>query len=82
MISDLAGDFDGDSDVDGLDFLFWQQGSIPDPYGVADLYDWESNFGTPAPTFAEPVTIPEPSPGLLWLAGTLGILFRDRAKRL
>ena len=39
--SPLAGDFDVNGDVDGLDFLAWQQ----DP-NVGLLSNWETNYGT------------------------------------
>ncbi|MBN1855295.1 MAG: autotransporter-associated beta strand repeat-containing protein [Pirellulales bacterium] len=41
----LAGDFDLDGDVDGADFLVWQQG-FGTSYDTADLADWKTNFGT------------------------------------
>ena len=42
----IAGDFDDDNDVDGIDFLLWQQGESPNPLSASDLADWEANFGT------------------------------------
>lgn len=50
------GDFDGDGDADGLDFLTWQK----DP-SVGALSDWQANYGM---SFAPPVdvaTVPEPA---------------------
>lgn len=38
------GDFDGDSDVDGQDFLTWQRGLSPDPLSQGDLNTWETNY--------------------------------------
>ena len=38
------GDFDLDGDVDGVDFLVWQQG-FGTLYDDADLVDWETNYG-------------------------------------
>lgn len=35
------GDFDGDGDADGADFLKWQR----DGLGTAALVDWETNYG-------------------------------------
>lgn len=58
----LAGDFDVDGDVDGLDFLLWQQ----DPT-VGLLSDWENNYGTVAGT-ATAAAVPEPSSMLLFIA--------------
>lgn len=39
-VAGLPGDFDGDGDVDGRDFLAWQR----DP-SVGDLADWQMNYG-------------------------------------
>ena len=36
------GDFDEDGDVDGRDFLIWQQ---TDPLSTSDLTDWQTNYG-------------------------------------
>jgi len=67
----LAGDFDGDGDVDGSDFLAWQRGESPNPNSASDLSDWEANFGTLS-TFVTTQAVPEPNAGamlLLLLAG-------------
>ena len=54
------GDFDGDSDVDGADFLKWQR----DGLSATDLTDWQNNYGPSGIT-----SVPEPSClGLLLLA--------------
>jgi hypothetical protein len=67
----LPGDFDGDGDVDGRDFLAWQRGESPDPLSAGDLEDWQTNYGMTAPVVAEAVTaVPEPS-GLLLLVSWL-----------
>ncbi len=54
-LSGLPGDFDGDADVDGDDFLTWQRNP-----SVGALIDWLDNYG-----FAESVeavqAIPEPT---------------------
>jgi beta-glucanase (GH16 family) len=67
----LAGDFDGDGDVDGRDFLEWQRG-FGAIYSSADLEDWQTNYGTTTPGGAQAVAaVPEPSSMLLlvsWLA--------------
>jgi hypothetical protein len=53
------GDFDLDSDVDGADFLLWQEGLGPE-FDATDLADWRNNFGTgSAAVFA--TSIPEPT---------------------
>jgi T5SS/PEP-CTERM-associated repeat protein len=53
------GDFDGDGDVDGRDFLLWQRGSSPDPRSTEDLADWQTNYGV-APLASSSVAVPEP----------------------
>jgi hypothetical protein len=57
------GDFDGDGDVDGADFLGWQR---TDPSQIAV---WESNFG--AGSVAASSAIPEPTSWLM--AGLLAL---------
>ena len=56
LLDDTAtpGDFDLDGDVDGFDFLAWQE----DP-SLGDLADWEANYGstTSASTVPEPATL-------------------------
>ncbi|MCA9259886.1 MAG: hypothetical protein KDA61_11830, partial [Planctomycetales bacterium] len=51
------GDFDGDADVDGHDFLFWQRGLSPTPLSSADLGDWQANFATPLAPLESPVEV-------------------------
>ncbi len=48
------GDFDGDGDVDGADFLVWQR----DP-NVWNLSDWQNAYGSGGGTGV--VTVPEPT---------------------
>jgi hypothetical protein len=43
----LAGDFDGDDDVDGDDFLMWQRGGSPNSLSSEDLAIWRQAFGSP-----------------------------------
>ena len=66
FVSLVDGDFDGDGDVDGQDFLLWQRNP-----SVGDLTDWQNyyGFGTLAA-----VSVPEPS----CLAVLLGVLFLRR----
>lgn len=40
------GNFDGDGDVDGRDFLVWQRGGSPTAGSASDLAAWQSNYGT------------------------------------
>jgi hypothetical protein len=53
------GDFDGDHDVDGADYLLWQRGGSPGPLRAADLAVWRARFGAATP--AAGLAIPEPS---------------------
>jgi hypothetical protein len=41
------GDYDGDGDVDGRDFLLWQRNP-----SVGDLADWQENYGSTEPISA------------------------------
>lgn len=54
----LAGDFDGDGDVDGHDYLVWQANPT-----VGNLSDWEANYGSPLIVNAD--AIPEPASAVL-----------------
>ena len=67
----LAGDFDGDTDVDGADFLKWQQDGLT----ATDLTDWQANYGAPSAA-ANVGSVPEPSSALLamFAAGALSLL--------
>lgn len=82
------GDFDGDGDVDGADFVAWQT-NFPTASGAtlaqgdadadgdvdgADFVVWQTNFPfTPGPGVT---SVPEPSAWLLWLLGALMPLAR------
>lgn len=71
-------DFDGDGDIDGSDFLIWQQGfglagqtdnsnGDADGNGVVDGLDvtaWETQYGT-SPLIAVSAVVPEPTTGTL-----------------
>lgn len=59
------GDFDGDGDVDGRDFLAWQR----DP-GVGSLSDWQNSYPTGGLT-AGFVAVPEPASLLFALSAAL-----------
>ena len=54
----LAGDFDNDGDVDGLDFLVWQRNP-----SVGSLSDWQTNYGLNG--LAAVTSVPEPGTSLL-----------------
>lgn len=54
------GDFNGDGDVDGDDFLAWQKGESPNALDPADLSDWQMNYGG-ALLSASSAAVPEPA---------------------
>ena len=58
----IAGDFNTDGSVDGLDFLLWQENP-----SVGDLAAWEANYGVSS-QIASLASVPEPSSVLLMLA--------------
>jgi hypothetical protein len=60
------GDFDGDGDVDGRDFLKWQRGQSPNPYSSSDLALWQQTYGNSQLTAAS-TSVPEPSVACLAL---------------
>lgn len=71
----LDGDFDGDADVDGRDFLAWQRGDSPAPYSPADLALWQDHYG-PANTIAS-YSVPEQANfTILVVAGLCCLQFR------
>ncbi len=72
----IDGDFDIDGDVNGLDFLLWQQGGSPDPLSQSDLADWEVNYGAVAPLTATSTLVPEPSTWIAMLIGIMTLHFR------
>lgn len=51
----LPGDFDGDGDVDGRDFLLWQRDS-----SIGELADWQAHYGQPNGTISAVHAVPEP----------------------
>lgn len=72
-LTTLPGDFDFDSDVDGIDFLKWQQGESTTPLSPEDLADWEAYYGFGP--FATATAVPEPASWLLVVAPA-GVLLR------
>ncbi len=74
----LPGDFDGDGDVDGADFLTWQRG-FPGTFDASDLAEWQGAYGAPPVAAA---TVPEPTSLILTLSGTLAtaLCFRRRVR--
>lgn len=70
----IPGDFDGDGNVDGADFLEWQRG-LGTTYDANDLTDWQTNYGMSA-SLATSVAVPEPttlaillSMAMVWFGG-------------
>lgn len=80
LLAGQEGDFDLDGDVDGEDYLLWQQGLSPDPLSAGDLSDWQTNYGTnPPPLLQSAVGIPEPQTALLCLLG-MALLFGSKPR--
>lgn len=61
----LPGDFDGDGNVDGSDFLHWQRGDSPIPFNATQLAQWQENYNTPS---GANTAVPEPATWTLLLA--------------
>lgn len=77
LVTAAPGDFDGDTDVDGGDFLYWQRNP-----GVGALADWTANFPTPAPGVAiAGSSVPEPSSWVLMGATGAALAGRSRRRR-
>jgi hypothetical protein len=73
--SPTTGDFDGDGDVDGRDFLAWQRGESPNPFSSGDLALWQEQYN--AGSLEAVKAVPEPCP--FWLLGMLvGVLWWKR----
>lgn len=58
-VAGIDGDFDNDTDVDGVDFLKWQRGESPNNGSAGDFQLWKNNFGTSA--VAAGGAVPEPA---------------------
>lgn len=72
----LPGDFDIDDDVDGRDFLTWQQNT-----GVGALSDWQTHYGTGSLS-ADVVAVPEtPTLGLSAILMSFATACRRQNKR-
>jgi hypothetical protein len=69
-----AGDFDGDGDVDGRDFLFWQRDT-----SVGNLADWQNSYG--ADGLVAFAAVPEPATWTL-LFGLIGVGASLRSGRI
>ncbi len=69
----LTGDFDSDGDVDGGDFLAWQQ----DP-SIGSLIDWQNDYFGSNSLAAGSVALPEPHTLMLVALGMLCYSVRHR----
>jgi hypothetical protein len=79
-VNPSGGDFDGDLDVDGDDFLIWQRGQSPNGLFSGDYEAWVATFGqTPATSAAG--AVPEPASLALYSAAALGAVLRRRVRR-
>lgn len=72
--SGIPGDFNMDGDVNGLDFLLWQQNP-----GVGPLSDWEGNYGFTS-LGATVTVVPEPASVVLSLFVALSFGFGGRRR--
>jgi len=76
QVPELPGDFDGDGDIDGADFLSWQRDT-----SVGSLSDWQANFGVSS-TLEAANAVPEPtSAAMLLLAAMFAGATRSRKPR-
>ena len=77
----LDGDFDLDGDVDGTDFLDWQQG-FGNGFDADDLVLWQVNFGVVGQESSSSAVIPEPAAWVLAAAAMGGVPGRARRNRV
>jgi hypothetical protein len=57
VAASATGDFDGDGDVDGRDFLRWQRGGSPNPLSASDLALWKATYGMTGLLLAESTAV-------------------------
>jgi hypothetical protein len=74
-LSVTNGDFDGDGDVDGRDFLKWQR----EDGSAASLAIWSHDYGTTLPSAS--TAVPEPNSALLCLVAVGHLLTRSGIRR-
>lgn len=65
ITTNIPGDFNGDGDVDGADFLVWQRTDR----SASELALWKVNYGKTPGSFSVSVAVPEPS--TLMLLGSM-----------
>ncbi len=71
------GNYDGDYDVDGSDFLVWQRGDSPNGTQSGDFSQWQTHFGSAASIAASHAAVPEPTSLVLCL-GAIALLCQVR----
>ncbi len=80
-----SGDFDGDFDIDGQDYLGWQRGDSPEALSAEDLLAWQNNYaGGDTSVQSSLQAVPEPATfGLLGvaLAANCCLRLRERTGR-
>jgi hypothetical protein len=76
LITAAPGDFDGDTDVDGADFLTWQRNPA-----VGALADWTANFPKPPGAVLAASVVPEPSSWVMLAVMGAGVALRRRRKQ-
>jgi hypothetical protein len=74
----LAGDFNGDSRVDGADFLVWQRG-VGGTHNAATLATWKANFGMGGAEAAAGA-VPEPAGLALLTIAAAPLMARRRSR--
>jgi hypothetical protein len=77
VIDALPGDFDGDGDVDGADFLEWQRTDGT----AAGLTVWQNNYGAPASLATASAAVPEPGAVMLVVCGMMSVVFHSELVR-
>ncbi|QDT01487.1 PEP-CTERM sorting domain-containing protein [Adhaeretor mobilis] len=75
----IPGDFTGEGDVDGADFLTWQRGESTNGATPGDLQLFQDNYGTTAST-AVATSVPEPTSALLLVIGMMFVGNRSSKK--
>ena len=78
-VAGVPGDFDGDSDVDGRDFLVWQRGGSPTSLSAGDLSDWQNGYGTNP--LASINAVPEPTTAGLLVLASVSVLGLRRPRK-
>lgn len=78
-VGTTPGDFDGDGDVDGRDFLAWQRGESSSAFSGSDLEDWRDNYEVGGLTAAMNA-VPEPTSLALLMLGAGAMAFNRSRK--